>query len=136
MPVLRPADAHLQELAASDASACARLGAMDANSRVRQRSPLVADVEKLAGRARDVRERDVHRRSELQVARAEETAALEPCKQAAARSVAQSCAARDAVEQPEPSRLPRAAEPMRKSMEELLPLALVRPTELAPLVAV
>lgn len=109
---------------------------MAANLAERQRSPLVVDVEKSAGREQDVRERDVRRRSELQVVPAEETGALEPCRRAAARFVARSCAAQDVAEQPEPLWLAQAAEPMRKSVEELPPLALVRLTEPAPLAAV
>ena len=78
-------------------------------------SLLVGDVEKLAGRARDVRERGALLRLELQVAPAVEMAEPELYRLVAARSAERSCAELEATErrgQPELGRTGLRRKPM------------------------
>jgi hypothetical protein len=76
---------------------------------VPQHLPLVDGVEKSVDRAQDVREQVVRRRQELQVAPAEEIAALELYKPVAAPSAARSCAVPERAEQMALTRLVKAA---------------------------
>lgn len=97
---------------------------------VRRHSLPVGGAEKSAGQAQDDRELGARRRSELQVALAVETDGPEPCRRVAAPSAARSFVVQEMAEQPEQSRLARAAEPRLKSMGALRLVALERPTGL------
>jgi hypothetical protein len=92
----------------------------------------VVAAEKWAGQEPDVQERGVRRRLGPQVAPAEKMAAPGLCRLAEVRSAARSCAGLEAAKEREKSRLVRAAEPGRKSMEEQLLWVPVRPTERVP----
>jgi hypothetical protein len=74
----------------------------------------------------------VHRRLGPQVAPAEKMAAPGLCRLVEVRSAARSCAGLEAAKEREQSRLVRATEPQRKSMEEQLLWVPVRLRERVP----